>query len=44
MAHDLFTDRLTFIQEHDMTAAALRSLEGLTDVVIVSRPSQLPHG
>jgi hypothetical protein len=35
-------DESCSVQEHDMTAAALRSLEGVTDVVIVSRPSQLP--
>lgn len=29
-------------QEHDVTAAALRSLDHIIDVVIVSRPSQLP--
>jgi REase_DpnII-MboI len=34
-------DESCSVQEHDMTAAALRSLEGVTDVVIVSRPSQL---
>lgn len=37
-------DESCSVQEHDMTAATLRSLEGVMDVVIVSRPSQLPHG
>jgi hypothetical protein len=30
------------VQEHDMTAAALRELEHVIDVIIVSRPSQIP--
>jgi len=29
------------VQEHDTTATALRSINGISDVVIVSRPSQL---
>lgn len=35
-------DESTSVQEHDITAAALRELDGVTDVVIVSRPSRLP--
>ena len=29
-------------QEHDITAAALLGIEHISDVIIVSRPSQLP--
>ena len=29
------------VQEHDTTATALRSIDGISDVIIVSRPSQL---
>lgn len=35
-------DESASVQEHDITAAALRELNGVTDVVIVSRPSRLP--
>jgi hypothetical protein len=35
-------DESASVQEHDITAAALRELDGVTDVVIVSRPSRLP--
>ncbi len=35
-------DESASVQEHHITAAALRELDGVTDVVIVSRPSHLP--
>jgi REase_DpnII-MboI len=35
-------DESASVQEHDTTAAALRELDGVTDVVIVSRPGHLP--
>jgi len=35
-------DESASVQEHDLTAHALRELDGITDVVIVSRPSHLP--
>lgn len=35
-------DESASVQEHDITAAALKELDGVTDVVIVSRPSRLP--
>jgi len=35
-------DESASVQEHDITAAALRELDGVTAVVIVSRPSRLP--
>jgi len=35
-------DESASIQERDITAAALREPDGVTDVVIVSRPSRLP--
>jgi len=35
-------DESASVQEHDITAAALKELDGITDVVIVSRPSRLP--
>jgi hypothetical protein len=35
-------DESASVQEHDMTAAALRELGGVSDVIIVSRPSRLP--
>jgi hypothetical protein len=35
-------DASASVQEHDVTAAALLDLEHVIDVVIVSRPSQLP--
>ena len=35
-------DESASVQEHDITAAALRELGNVTDVVIVSRPSRLP--
>ena len=35
-------DESASVQEHDMTAAALRELDGVSDVIIVSRPSRLP--
>jgi hypothetical protein len=35
-------DESASVQEHDMTAAALRELSGVSDVIIVSRPSRLP--
>ena len=35
-------DESASVQEHDITAAALKELDGITDVVIVSRPSLLP--
>jgi len=34
-------DDSTSVQEHDTTATALRSIDGISDVIIVSRPSQL---
>ncbi len=37
-------DESASVQEHDITAAALKQLDGVTDVVIVSRPSRLPSG
>jgi hypothetical protein len=35
-------DHSSSVQEHALTAAALRKLPGIEDVIIVSRPSQLP--
>ena len=35
-------DESASVQEHDVTAAALRELGGVSDVIIVSRPSRLP--
>jgi REase_DpnII-MboI len=35
-------DESALVQEHDITAAALRELDTIGDVVIVSRPSRLP--
>ena len=35
-------DESASVQEHNITAAPLRGLDGITDVVIVSRPSLLP--
>jgi hypothetical protein len=35
-------DASSSVQEHDVTAAALLALDDVIDVVIVSRPSQLP--
>jgi len=35
-------DESASVQEHDMTAAALRDLDTISDVIIVSRPSRLP--
>lgn len=35
-------DESASVQEHDMTAAALRELDTISDVIIVSRPSRLP--
>jgi hypothetical protein len=35
-------DASSSVQEHDTTIAALLSVENITDVIIVSRPSQLP--
>lgn len=35
-------DHSSSVQEHALTAAALRELPGIEDVIIVSRPSQLP--
>jgi hypothetical protein len=35
-------DESASVQEHDMTATALRELGGVSDVIIVSRPSRLP--
>ena len=35
-------DTSASVQEHAITAAALQELEDIIDVVIVSRPSQLP--
>jgi len=35
-------DESASVQEHDMTAAPLRELGGVSDVIIVSRPSRLP--
>jgi len=35
-------DESSSVQEHDITAAALRELDGVTDVVIASRPGHLP--
>jgi hypothetical protein len=37
-------DASSSVQEHDVTATALLDLEHVIDVVIVSRPSQLPPG
>ena len=34
-------DESASVQEHDMTAAALRELGNVSDVIIVSRPSRL---
>lgn len=34
-------DESASVQEHDMTAAALRELDNVSDVIIVSRPSRL---
>ena len=34
-------DASASVQEHALTEAALRELEGVSDVVIVSRPSQV---
>lgn len=34
-------DESASVQEHDVTAAALRKLNAISDVIIVSRPSQL---
>jgi len=35
-------DHSSSVQEHAVTAIALRELPGIEDVIIVSRPSQLP--
>ncbi len=35
-------DHSSSVQEHALTAAALKGLPGIEDVIIVSRPSQLP--
>jgi hypothetical protein len=35
-------DESASVQEHDITATALRELGGVSDVIIVSRPSRLP--
>jgi REase_DpnII-MboI len=35
-------DHSSSVQEHALTAAALKELPGIEDVIIVSRPSQLP--
>jgi hypothetical protein len=35
-------DESASVQEHDITAAALRKLDTISDVIIVSRPSRLP--
>ncbi|MGH8728999.1 MAG: hypothetical protein ACREV9_12795 [Burkholderiales bacterium] len=35
-------DASSSVQQHDTTARALRSVPGITDVIIVCRPSQLP--
>jgi hypothetical protein len=35
-------DESASVQEHDITATALRELDGVSDVIIVSRPSRLP--
>ncbi len=35
-------DHSSSVQEHALTAAALKQLPGIEDVIIVSRPSQLP--
>jgi len=32
------------VQEHALTAATLRKIPGIADVIVVSRPSQLPVG
>lgn len=36
-------DHSSSVQEHAVTATALRELPGIEDVIIVSRPSQLPR-
>ncbi len=35
-------DASSSVQEHDTTVRALRSVPGIADVIVVSRPSQLP--
>ena len=35
-------DNSASVQEHDITRRALMEIKGIVDVVIVSRPSQLP--
>jgi hypothetical protein len=37
----LISDASASIQEHDTTATALRGIDSISDVIIVSRPSQL---
>ena len=37
-------DASSSVQHHDTTSRALRSVPGITDVIIVCRPSQLPAG
>lgn len=37
-------DASSSVQQHDTTFRALRSVPGITDVIIVCRPSQLPAG